>query len=71
VRGGKVSVVSYAIEYRGQYVGHALTLGERFQLHTTRDGVRDLNEQCFLSLAELKRVVFERLSGKGMRKKAA
>ena len=54
---GGMPVTSHVVEYGGQYVGHAISLGERVQFHTTLEKLTALNERCFDSLTQLQETV--------------
>ena len=52
-----MSVQSFLIEHDGSYVGHALSLGNRYMFHTQEKQLTDLDEACFETIAELEAAV--------------
>ncbi len=52
-----MAVTSHIVEVSGEEVGHAMTLGERYEFPTQRESVSHLNEQKFQNLAALREAV--------------
>ena len=57
-----MSITSYVIEHDGEYVGHAITLGQRVQFYTANRRLGPLNEARFESLEALQEAVTRALA---------